>query len=406
MSKVLISFVGTGQKKKSDKRVYLPTVYRFANGEERESSFFTFSLVKHIGQVDRIILIGTIKSMWEEVYSVFAGEKADENVYLELAEHTESAQSGDELALPHIQELEQAIGTDAKVLLTKYGLDNEEIAFNNEVVFSIEEYMNNGDELYIDVTHAFRSLPLTLLNTLIYLQSVSRKQIRINTIYYGMYNQELKFAPVVELGSILKMNDWVVGAQMFRDFGNAYKIADLLEADGDKDVASRLRKFSDLLNLNHMGALMKQAQEISALKNTDFRSPMAQMLIPPIVGNFTKQFLNASKQSVFQYRLARWQFGQRRYAPAYLSLLEAIVTKVCEDSRGYSCENIDHRNLAKQNLASKSSEMRVPAVLSDVYRYIRGIRNGIAHTMANKESNKTMIDKLGKGIDLLKEVMK
>ena len=402
MSNVLISFVGTGQVTDKDRREYRTTVYRFPDGTKSESSFFAHSIVGHY-TVDRIILIGTVKSMWEEVYRVFAGQAAVDDTYLSLAEYTEKARFDDPLDLPQRRELEQAIGHDAKVILTKYGLDDAELTYNNELVLSLEQHLQPGDKLLVDVTHAFRSLPLSLLNALVYLQNISKKGVAIDNVLYGMYNQELKYAPVVVLNSVLNMSAWITGAQLFRDFGNAYQIADLLEADGEKSVAQRLRKFSDLLNLNHMGALRAQGQEISAFRTHQFRSPIAQMLIPPIVNEFAAQFLNAETQAVFQYRLACWQFRQKRYAPAFLSLREAIVTRVCETNRGYSWDNQLHRNEAKKCLSGKGDDntMRVSQMRCQVYTDIRRIRNGSAHSMESTEAYDAMIRKLSSGIKAL-----
>ena len=100
-----------------------------------------------------------------------------------------------------------------------------------------------------------------LLNTIIYLQNVSLKNISISHVLYGMLDvsRELTYTPVVDLKSLLNTSEWIVGAYSFKEFGNAYKIANLLK-DENKSVYKRLIRFSDAKNLNYYDALSKQVQ--------------------------------------------------------------------------------------------------------------------------------------------------
>ena len=68
MSKVLLSFLGTGAK---NERVYKTLNYKFDSGESYDTSFMADALATYYG-IDKIILVGTVKSMWEEAYSVFS----------------------------------------------------------------------------------------------------------------------------------------------------------------------------------------------------------------------------------------------------------------------------------------------------------------------------------------------
>ena len=75
MSKVLISFLGTGpvdnKNKGRNERHYKDASYRFDSGFTIEKSFIALAL-KEYYKIDRLILIGTVHSMWERVYEEFS----------------------------------------------------------------------------------------------------------------------------------------------------------------------------------------------------------------------------------------------------------------------------------------------------------------------------------------------
>lgn len=145
-------------------------------------------------------------------------------------------------------------------------MNEEEINENINIILQLNQLLSTGDELIVDVTHSFRSLPITIMNLLLYLRNVSSKNIKISHIYYGMIemSKEYGYAPIVDLKKILKLNDWIVGAMAFKQYGNAYQIAGLIQQE-DTDVTNRLKHFSDVMNLNHLYAISQETQSLRAL---------------------------------------------------------------------------------------------------------------------------------------------
>jgi len=70
MAKILISSLGTGRKKEGN---YSHAKYEIDNAIY-ETSFIADALNKHIN-FDKIFLIGTKKSIWDEAYMVFGGRR-------------------------------------------------------------------------------------------------------------------------------------------------------------------------------------------------------------------------------------------------------------------------------------------------------------------------------------------
>ena len=416
MVKVLISFLGTGSLNKepnnqipnSSDRQYRTAKYHFSNNEESENTFVAAALAEH-NNIDKVILIGTVHSMWEEVYRYFTeknGKTLDEEVYFQILEYCENATHKSELTIPHKELIEQSIGSKAKIILIKYGINNEETQENINTVLGIEQELNERDEVIVDITHSFRSLPILIMNLLIYLQTVSKKKINISHVYYGMLevNRELGHAPVAELSSMLDISKWITGAYAFENFGNAYQIADLIESE-NKDVSERLRRFSNLMNLNHLGLLKREINSLKAIKNTTYRTLIPSLIITPIVNRFIAQFENIRTLSLFQLRLAKWQFEHHNYTAAYISVIESIITYTCEiNNKDWQKREI--REEAKDALRKQNNTWRVQGELTNIFRETNHIRNSLAHSIETDTRLNDMIKILKENLSALSNIIK
>lgn len=422
MAKVLISFLGTGSLvKDAPTRTYGTAKYSF-NGTTLESSFVSKVLYDSLG-IDKMILIGSTHSMWEEVYRVFAdeGRRAPFDVvkWEEIYKACDANTNASELAIPHPEAIEEAIGGGSHVVLVKYGIDADEIKQNSEIILGLESLLNENDELYVDITHSFRSLPLYVMNLLVYLRNVSPKNITIAGIYYGMLEARREFnniAPIVELSDILNVNDWISGAYSFMQFGNAYKIASLIPAQY-KNVSDTLREFSDIENLNHLVALYEQYKKLKTLAKENQNWPrIMQMIIPQVVGRYTKTIepktsANHNKTSAnhktsdFQFNIAQWQLGRYNFLAAITALVEAIVTRCCELVAMDYADNLE--SLAKDKLfrdATKdyltgvcSNRINTIKILRDwavLWQSIALIRNRLVHALEIKDAPEQIIKKL------------
>ena len=397
MGKVLISFLGTGFPKASlnePERRYSPFKYRIDGKLYKESSFMAAVLAEHY-KVDRILMIGTVHSMWEEVYHWFQtrnGKKEDDGtstIYFDIGQYCEQTTHKTNLEIPHQDKIEEALGEGSKVLLIKYGLNDEEIRGNITRILSLQEYLRNGDELIVDITHSFRSLPIFIMNLLIYLKNVSSKKITISHIHYGMGEARREFkeneddkegvAPVVDLKAMMEVQEWITGAYAFREFGNAYKISDLLKAEQqDRSAASTLFNFSEAINLNYLYSMQNDFSPLNGIRNWSYQSDFANLIIPPIIKSFVNTF-NVRQDDCqfptakFQLQLADWQFKHKKYGQAYLTSNDALVSYVCEMS-GIGCE-YDEREAAKRILLSMEGRN------DNEKQIVQRIRNGLNRTL-------------------------
>lgn len=398
MSKVLVSFLGTSMP--SD-REYRTADYKFSDGEVITTSFIS-AAIKQNYDVDKLILVGTVKSMWEEVYRTFSKEQIDEDYYIRLSDFCQNASYDSELSLPDVEKIEAVLGVGSKVVLIKYGLNESENSLNQETILGIEQYLNKNDELIVDITHSFRSLPLFLLNTLIYIQSVSPKNIVIDKILYGMLDitKELGYTPVVNLRSLLDTHEWIVGAYSFKEFGNAYKIAELLK-EIDKSSYTKLKRFSDAKNLNYFDALEKQVQELQSFRGESELPTIAKKIVHPVVEEFIKSMSTTKEHYLFQFKLAQWHFQKMNYMSSYICLTESIISFVCVKLRLNENSKAD-RDEAKNQISNNSS-------FSDIrplYYRINNVRRQLAHNVVGAKSIDSMIRNLKDGLNEFQRILK
>ena len=396
--RVLISFLGTGTPRIVDDgirpmREYRKADYRIGEDTYKDFTFMSAALAHHY-TIDKILMVGTVHSMWEELYRWFHDAKGEEkvednettyNIYKKIGEHCEFADYKSELSMPHQQAIEQVMGEGSKVVLIKYGVDEEEIRENINRILGLEQYLDTNDELIVDITHSFRSLPIFIMNLLIYLQNVSPKKITISHIHYGMNeaSREFGYSPVVDLKAMMDVQEWITGAYAFSMFGNTYKISKLLEKE-NKSVAPILRGFSDAMNLNYLYPIQSETQKLSGIKNKDYQTDLPKLIITPIVNQFVDTFRvksEAHRQSHFQLKLADWQYKHKKYAQAYLTSNDALISYVCEINN-MPWDDFDCRETAKAALKDKSEGFGLSTTpeMRKWFKKHNNHRNGIAHT--------------------------
>jgi CRISPR-associated Csx2 family protein len=388
MAKILISSLGAGtlDRNNTAARSYRTATYRMNDdGDDYTKSFIASVLYEHL-ELDGIIFIGTVKSMWEEVYRVFSQDRGggfQEEDWLRLAEQIEGLDRNSTLDSLDLTPVEKVLGDRSKCILIKYGLNEEELQENLDRILKIVDYLQAEDELYIDITHSFRSLSLFLFLVLTFLNDLEQeKKIQIKGVFYGMLDiiGELGYAPVVNLRSLFDLTQWIKGAYSLKSFGNGYLISQLLEQEGETELADRIKKLSEAININYLSTIKQRSIDLKAsLQNRGLSSPFKYLR--NILEKFTQQFSSQSKRECdFQLKLAGWYFENRRYATGYITLAEAIITYLCEIN-GKDMRSKSDRDEMKDWLHNNPH-----TELAKLYFKVNPIRNGIAHALININS--------------------
>ncbi len=187
----LLTFLGTGR--------YEPVTYVWQEpGGEQAYRTHLFPLAAyHIFRPERILLAAT----WE----VREGKGK---------EHYETLQ----------RELEKE-GVQVEVLAIPDGKSEAELW---EIFAILAENVVDGEQLILDVTHAFRTLPLLVFAVAVYLRSA--KHVRIERIIYGAYEaREGERAPIFDMTPLLDLVDWLGGVEFFLRRSDAVLLGERLQ---------------------------------------------------------------------------------------------------------------------------------------------------------------------------------
>lgn len=398
MAKYLISFVGTGRatpKADTFERQYRTAKYSFK--DTVSESAFVSSVLYDALQIDAMILIGTAKSMWEEVYRYFCDRNAhpiDADYYLALADTVEKSTHKTDISTLDVGKVAQAISADSRAVVVPYGLNRDE---HLELFKRLAEAMSvvqAGDQVYLDITHSFRSLPLFANAALGYLKEVKGKDFQFAGVYYGMLDAISEFdnvAPIIDISATLELSQWTTAAHSFIEYGKGYLLADLLGGDEAKTI----RMFSDAVGINFLSEIKQKLTNFQRFASSDLPNEFAKWVIPSVLESFIKPLQQAGVSNhLFQYHLSVWHYDRRNYASAYIVFQEALITFVCE-KQGTKWHEQGCREAAKTQIKYENI-YGLKAIWDRIYK----VRNAIAHQLPKQGAS------LQAGIEQLPQLQK
>lgn len=386
MAKILISALGAGKSN----RQYPTTKYKIEDSIYEES-FIGNALTKHF-KIDKNIVIGTKKSLWEELYIVASKRlniQENEEFYLELSDNIEKGK----VNTSHIEKLENFLEKKYKGIIIEYGLNNIELMTNFELLMQITEILESGDELYIDITNSFRSLSLYMFIVINYLKGVANKNIKIAYISYGMFEAKDEndgITPVVNLNLLYEAIEWIKAASDFKKFANSFELTQLLPEEHKKS-GEKLNDFTYAFNLSYVNGLKKKI-DILYEANNEFEKiqGFGKFIIPPVVNDIVnrfKKYKDTKKEFIFLLTASKLFYDKNLYSGAYIFLQEAIVVYFLEfydikEKKISVNEAKYYRGEIKQALSNRNFNSDPDFIkLSNLFTSLTEIRNALAHAI-------------------------
>jgi len=391
MAKILISSLGTGRKAEGsyskaeyeiDKKIY-------------ETTFIADALNQHL-DFDKIFLVGTRKSIWDEAYMVFGG---NDDIYLEELYDKKELGEIDELSLKKFQETTL---NGLEPVIVKYGLDNDELWDNFTEFLNIAKSIEDGDELYLDITHSFRSLSLMSFVMAQFAHTISDKDFKIKGVFYGMFEYKWDnngITPIVDINILLEIQEWIKAIDAIKHYSDFNPLVRLLNENNiEKEVQNTFINLNNTISLANIASIKQfidtASKKIRTVENSENR--IVKLLAPEILSLVER--LNKEKMSDFQYELALWFYENKNYALSYMALGEAIITKTCElKLPDENAEDKDIREGAKRRIDHPYDKY--------YWQYgkdrdtVSEIRNNIAHQLNNRK------DKVNQDIERLKRFL-
>jgi CRISPR-associated Csx2 family protein len=398
MASILITPLGKGNKN----RQYNQAAYKFANDDQEYRSSLISAVLSERLKVDKIFMIGTAHSMWEEVFRHFGevdqnGER--EQIYFDLAEkitdtpHSRLTES-DLNAVSEVIDLylkmknpDSAGGSVCKMI--KNGVNSDELYENFSIFMELQKQIQPGDEIYLDITHSFRSIPLFMYVIVDFIQHLRKEDhIHVAGIYYGMLEERDSrgFAPVVDLSPLFHVTQWTKGVYDFVNYGNVHPIAALLE---ESEIKESMSAFSKLANLNYIKELRSEKDRLRhLLENASPHKQSGNVLLfsylKPEIEKFVNYFKGASNDAEFQFKLAKWFFEHDRYSNGFICLAESMVTAIAYIYKREHPSFTYTKQKDRERIKSILERMKMDPdeevkQVAEVFYKVKNIRNNIAH---------------------------
>lgn len=213
--------------------------------------------------------------------------------------------------------------------------------------------IRNGDDLYFDLTHSFRYLPMLMLVLGNYSKFI--KNTNIIHISYGNYEARLNSeAPIIDLMPLSLLQDWTDASDNFITSGSALKLYNLVDrqnrtARGTDTKINNIRQvvknLDDLLQeINTcQGRLLYNAEQIIKIKSSIEKTKEKEMpivfypLLDKIEQNFESLSLTPSWENVLNASI--WCFNHQLYQQSITLLRETSITVLCTALRiDWQCE--------------------------------------------------------------------
>lgn len=251
MAKVLISFIG-----KPDPKVgYRPAIYDFraeAGGGElsQATPLFGAALLTHLRRrsnpPSRWLVLGTAQSIWDALAEALPEElRGDEEVRPRREEIHAAVEAGnvnpDQLKLWE-EFLGERLNVECHCEIVGSGDCDED---QQRIWSAIDAHVDQDDQIVMDVTHAFRSLPILASFMVMYLRWL--KGVKDVDLVYGAFGmgEDKNITPVVHLPLCQKLLEASEAVAILRHTGNYVPLAAAARLDSSVQRAVALHAFLD-----------------------------------------------------------------------------------------------------------------------------------------------------------------
>lgn len=365
----LISFLGKGIANKTTG--YRAVIYRFDDGNKYSTPYFGLALAKHL-KSERLILVGTTGSMWDVF---FEQQDAPDDDILALIEAVHESRVNADMLSTQEERLTKKLGLSVICQLIPYARNATE---QTKILLTLAELVHRGEEVFLDVTHGFRHLPMLALVAARYLTHV--KDVKVGGLYYGALEMTSANGetPVLQLDGMLQMLDWVESLATYNKDGDYGVFAPLLQQDGlPEDKAKQLARAAYFeRSSNPVKARETLSSIFSAIKahnepmGTLFRDALTERI------NWFKE----PDRAAWELALADAYFKRRDYVRAVIYLYESFVTRAVLEHK------LNPNDFSQRDEAWKEAKQGNKQV-----RKLEYLRNALAHGIKSDDNEITSL---------------
>lgn len=357
--KLFISFLGTG--------FYRECTYFDCKGVYSPTRFIQQATLE---QVDAPAWQGT------DAIRIFVTEKAKTQNWNQDITSRLDLQAGKEVPYIGLEKVLEEMQLKAEVkAVTDVPIGNGE----NEMwtIFNmVYNEIQNGDELYIDLTHAFRYLPMLVLVLTGYAKFL--KHVTVKHLSYGNWEarDSENHAPIIDLMPIATLQDWTSAASEYLNHGYAGSMKTLTEnyleprfhnpeeTTEEKRAAANIKKFTARIETYATERITCRGKDIATGKSTvnllqsiesieeQLRQDISLAALYPIFDAIKKKILANGDILSNCLEAARWCFSKQLYQQAITLLQEGVVSHFCV-RHGIPVNDGDQRKLVNMAFSIK-----------------------------------------------------
>ncbi len=359
--KTLVSFLG----KMRDHKTYPETSYQMPRpgGEIFKTRFLGMSLASHL-KVDRLVLLGTETSMWDNLILEYLKEEGKLDFF-----------DGEDLdsKLKLVEEvLQKSLGMPVRALRIPFGKTESE---QLDILNIVSREVTASESLFFDVTHGFRHTPMMSILAGYYLEVV--RKVRVKGFYYGAYEMsENDLCPVISLSGYSKLLEWIRALENFEGSGNFGVFAPLYDQEGID-----ARSLKDAAYFERTNQVKESRNKISTFRQKDSEISQASPLLSlfhPILQQRTDWYRKVDRYE-WERELAFFYFKKDDWARTIILLLESFYSRELIN-RGRNPDLYQERESLKQDFRTSEPD--------PFLQKLTMLRNVVAHTKVENQDFK------------------
>lgn len=362
----LISFLGKGGA--NAQTGYRTATYRFDHDFACTVPYFGLALTDYL-KPDRLVLVGTAGSMWD-VFFEQQGELDDALIDAVADERVDAF-----LLAAHENKLKEKLGIPVRCLLIPYARDTVEQA---SILGELAKSVRPNEAITLDVTHAFRHLPMLALVAARYLTHILG--VSVEGIYYGALEMTPPGGetPVLKLNGLLQMLDWVESLANYEKDGDYGVFAPLLAADGmDKGRTQLLARAAFYERTSNPVRARETLNSVFASVETH-SGPMGNLFRDELKKRIG--WHRGPQRQNWELSLADNYLERSDYVRAATYLYEAFITRAAMEKK-LDPNNFDDRREAYQQARDSTPEVK----------RLEYLRNALAHGVRPRDDRDTRL---------------
>lgn len=353
----LISLLGKGRQNATTG--YRKANYQFEDRTTLESAYFGMALAQKI-KADKLILIGTSGSMWDVFFDQNGSE--DEAV-LALVDAVQSESVSTEMLTQHAERISQKQNIPVQCLVIPHARTEDEQA---QILTTLASAVQPGEDIVLDVTHGFRHLPMLALVAARYLRHV--RGVKVQDVYYGaleMTDPANGQTPVLNLGGMLKMLDWVEALAVYESSGNYGVFAPLYKNDGMEQKRTEMLSQAAYFERSSNPVQAKQSVTGAFKHISEHKGTLGTLFSPHLAGHVG--WFRHGERPDWELALADRYMERKDYLRAIIYLFESRISYAAHRN-GKNFNSYDDRKMEEEALKNDSD-----------FKFLAYLRNAMAH---------------------------